>query len=67
MLKKVRQLVESVNDTLNGQLDLEDHGGRSYAGVAIRVTQRILAMAATIWRNHQISATVTRSLIAYDH
>jgi hypothetical protein len=49
------------------QLDLEDHGGRSYAGVAIRVAQRILAMAATIWRNHQISATVTRSLIAYDH
>ncbi|MFV2088990.1 IS982 family transposase, partial [Micromonospora sp. LOL_021] len=28
MLKKVRQLIESVNDTLKGQLDLEQHGGR---------------------------------------
>ncbi|MEU9320436.1 hypothetical protein [Streptomyces sp. NPDC048295] len=27
MLKKVRQLIESVNDTLKGQLDLEGHGG----------------------------------------
>jgi hypothetical protein len=56
-----------VDDTLNRQPDLEDHGGRSYAGVAIRVAQRILARAATIWRDHQISAPVTRSLIAYDH
>jgi hypothetical protein len=46
MLKKVRQLIESVNDTLKGQLDLEDHGGRSIEGVAIRVAQRVLAMAA---------------------
>jgi hypothetical protein len=46
MLKKVRQLIESVNDTLKGQLDLEQHGGRTFEGVAIRVTQRILAMAA---------------------
>jgi Transposase DDE domain len=67
MLKKVRQLIESVNDTLKGQLDLESHGGRSYAGVAIRVAQRILAMAAAIWRNHHTGAPVTRSLIAYDH
>ena len=67
MLKKVRQLIESVNDTLKGQLDLEGHGGRSYAGVAIRVAQRILAMAAAIWRNNQTGAPVTRSLIAYDH
>lgn len=52
MLKKVRQLIESVNDTLEGQLDLEDHGGRSCAGVAMRVAQRILAMAATMWQNN---------------
>jgi hypothetical protein len=67
MLKKVRQLIESVNDTLKGQLGLEDHGGRSCAGVAIRVAQRILAMAAAIWRNHHTSAPTTRSLTAYDH
>ena len=35
--------------------------------MAIRVAQRILAMAAAIWRNNRIGAPVTRSLIAYDH
>jgi hypothetical protein len=67
MLKKVRQLIESVNDTLKGQLDLEDHGGRSFEGVAVRVAQRVLAMAAAIWHNHTTNAPITRSLIAYDH
>jgi hypothetical protein len=67
MLKKVRQLIESVNDTLKGQLDLEHHGGRSPEGVTIRIAQRILAMATAIWHNNKIGAPVTRSLIAYDH
>lgn len=65
--KKVRQLIESVNDTLKGQLDLERHGGRTVEGVAIRVAQRILAMASAIWHNNRIGAPVTRSLVAYDH
>ncbi|HEY6796990.1 MAG TPA: transposase, partial [Kineosporiaceae bacterium] len=43
VLKKIRQLIESVNDTLKGQLDLEQHGGRTTEGVAVRVAQRILA------------------------
>ena len=34
LLKPVRQLIESVNDTLKGQLDLEQHGGRTIDGVA---------------------------------
>ncbi|MCT9935433.1 IS982 family transposase [Planotetraspora sp. A-T 1434] len=67
MLKKVRQLIESVNDTLKGQLDLEQHGGRTFEGVAIRVAQRILAMASAIWHNNKTGAPVTRSLTAYDH
>jgi hypothetical protein len=67
MLKKVRQLIESVNDTLKGQLDLEQHGGRSFEGVAVRVTQRVLAMAAAIWHNNLTGTVTTRSLIAYDH
>jgi len=67
MLKKVRQLIESVNDTLKGQLDLEQHGGRTFAGVAVRVAQRLLAMAAAIWHNNKTGAPVTRSLTAYDH
>jgi hypothetical protein len=49
VLKKVRQLIESVSDTLKGQLDLEQHGGRTFEGVAVRAAQRILAMAAAIW------------------
>src|SRR5262249_42687603 len=35
MLKQARQLIESVNDTLKGQLDLERQGGRTFEGVAI--------------------------------
>jgi hypothetical protein len=67
MLKKVRQLIESVNDTLKGQLDLEFHGGRTCEGVAVRVAQRVLALAAAIWFNNLTGAPVTRSLIAFDH
>ncbi|MBB2741440.1 UNVERIFIED_ORG: hypothetical protein FHR35_001260 [Microbispora rosea subsp. rosea] len=67
MLKKVRQLIESVNDTLKGQLNLEDHGGRSFEGVAVRVAQRVLTMATAIWHNNATNAPITRSLIAYDH
>jgi Transposase DDE domain len=67
LLKSIRQLIESVNDTLKGQLDLESHGGRTFEGVAIRVAQRILAMAAAIWHNNKTGAPLTRSLIAYDH
>jgi hypothetical protein len=67
MLKKVRQLIESVNDTLKGQLDLEFHGGRTCEGVAIRVAQRVLALAAAIWFNNMTGAPVTRSLVAFDH
>ena len=47
----VRQWIESVNDTLKGQLSLEEHGGRTLTGVLVRVAQRLLAMAAAIWHN----------------
>jgi hypothetical protein len=62
MLKKVRQLIESVNDTLKGQLDLEFHGGRTSEGVAVRVAQRALALVAAVWFNNMTGAPVTRSL-----
>ena len=65
--KSVRQLIESVNDTLKGQLGLEQHGGRTLEGVAVRIAQRTLAMAAAIWHNHHTNAPITRSLIAFDH
>lgn len=67
LLKSVRQLIESVNDTLKGQLGLEQHGGRTFEGVAVRIAQRVLAMAAAIWHNHHTGAPITRSLTAFDH
>ena len=67
LLKPIRQLVESVFDTLKGQLDLELHGGRSIDGVGARIGQRLLALTAAIWHNRATGQPVTRSLIAYDH
>ncbi|MCY0929003.1 IS982 family transposase [Streptomyces sp. H27-H1] len=67
LLKSVRQLTESVDDTLKGRLDLERHGGRTSEGPAVRVAQRIFATAAAIWHNHKTGQPITRSLIAYDH
>ena len=63
----IRQWIESVNDTLKGQLGLERHGGRTTASVYARVAQRLLAMAVTIWHNWATGQPVKRSLIAYDH
>jgi hypothetical protein len=65
--KPMRQIIESINDTLKGQLDLEGHGARTIAGVLIRVWQRLLALTAVIWHNDQIGTPTKRSLIAYDH
>lgn len=65
--KPLRQIIESINDTLKGQLDLEQHGGRTPDGVVARVIQRLMAMTAAIWHNNQIGATIRRSLTAYDH
>ena len=67
LLRALRQNIESVNQTLKGQLDLERHGGRTGTGVLVRVLQRILAMTATIWHNWTTSQPVMRSLTAYDH
>jgi hypothetical protein len=65
--KPLRQVIESVNDTLKGQLSLEQHGGRTVDGVTVRVLQRILALTAAIWHNDATGQPVPRSLIAYDH
>ena len=67
LLKPVRQLIESIFDTLKGQLDLELHGGRSIDGVGARIGQRLLAMTAAIWHNRATGQELTRSLTAYDH
>jgi Transposase DDE domain len=67
LLRPLRQLIESVNATLKGQLDLERHGGRTIEGVTVRVLQRLLAFTAAIWHNHKAGQPVVRSLVAYDH
>lgn len=64
---RYRQWIEAIFDTLKGQLTLEQHGGRTLAGVYARVAARLLAMAAAIWHNWKIDAPVKRSLIAYDN
>jgi hypothetical protein len=67
LFKPLRQVIESIKDTLKGQLDLEQHGGHTPTGVWVRVLQRVLALTAAIWHNDHIGAPTPRSLIAYDH
>src|SRR6266545_129526 len=67
LFRPLRQVIESINDTFKGQLDLERHGGHTPAGVIARVLQRILALTAAIWHNDHTSQPVARSLVAYDH
>ena len=64
--KPLRQTIESINQTLKGQLDLERHGGRTTAGVCTRIAQRVLALTAAIWHNDHHGHT-HRSLTPYDH
>jgi hypothetical protein len=66
LFRPLRQVIESVNDTLKGQLDLERHGGHTPAGVIVRILQRILALTA-IWYNDAAGQDIKRSLVAYDH
>jgi hypothetical protein len=67
LFKPLRQVIESINDTFKGQLDLEAHGGHTPTGVIVRIWQRVLALTAVIWHNDNISAPIKRSLTAYDH
>jgi len=67
LFKPLRQLIESVNQTFKGQLDLERHGGRTPGGVWVRVLQRILALTTAIWHNDKTGQATLRSLVAYDH
>src|SRR6266511_3357471 len=67
LFKPLRQVIESINQTFKGQLDLERHGGHTPAGVIVRVLQRILALTAAIWHNDHTRQPTPRSLVAYDH
>jgi len=65
--KPLRQVIESINDTFKGQLDLEQHGGHTPAEVWVRIVQRVLALTAAIWHNDHTGQPIKRSLLAYDH
>lgn len=67
-LRPFRQIIESVNQTLKAQLDLERHGGRTRPGVSARVLQRLCALTAAIWHNETSNQPgPARSLTPYDH
>ena len=67
-LRPLRQIIESVNWTLKSQLGLERHRGRTRAGVAARILQRLLALTAAISHNQTTQQPgPARSLIAHDH
>jgi hypothetical protein len=67
LFKPLRQVIESINQTFKGQLDLERHHGHTPGGVIVRMLQRLLALTAAIWHNQHTGQPVMRSLTAYDH
>lgn len=62
----VRQWIESVFDSIKGQLSLERHGAHTMPGLISRIAQRLLALAAGLWHNQNIDQP-GRHLTAYDH
>jgi hypothetical protein len=67
LLRPLRQRIESVNQALKGQLDLEHHGGSTIQGVIARVLQRLLALTVANLAQPPHQQPVPRSLLAYDH
>ena len=65
-LGAIRQWIESVFDTLKGQLSLEDHGAITMPGLMTRIAGRLLALAACLWHNWA-TGDPGRHLTAYDH
>ena len=62
----IRQWVESIIDTIKGQLSLERHGAITMPGLLTRIAQRLLALAAGLWHNWNIGDP-GRHLTAYDN
>ena len=65
-LGRVRQWIESVFWTCKGQLGLERHGARTLPGLCARVGLRLLALAAGLRHNAEISQP-GRCFSAYGH
>jgi hypothetical protein len=60
----IRQRIESVYQTLKDILTLERHGARTLENLRIRVAQRLLALAASVYVNHWLGRP-SRSLVAF--
>ena len=67
LFRPLRQLIESVNATCKGQLDLDQHGGHTPAGGWVRVLPPVLALTTVIWHHHKTGQPTLRSLVADDH
>lgn len=65
-LGPIRQWIESIIQSLKGQLSLEQHGARQIDSLVSRIGRRLLALAAAVWHNMRIGAPA-RNLTAYDH
>ena len=67
-LRPLRQIIESIIQTLKGQPTLERRKARTKAGIAARIGTRLLALTAAFWHNETYRHTrPARSLTAYDH
>jgi hypothetical protein len=64
-LASTRLVIESVFSTLKGQMQLERHLARTLAGLALRITQRILALTVGILLN-TLAGRPARALAAFD-
>jgi len=62
----MRQWIESIIQSLKGQLSLEDHGARTMDALISRIGRRLLALATAVWQNLQLG-TPPRNLVPYDH
>jgi hypothetical protein len=62
----IRQWVDSIIDTIKGQLSLERHGAHTMPGLITRIAQRLLALTAGLWHNWTV-ANPGRHHTAYDH
>ncbi len=65
--KPLRQIIESINDTLKSQLDLEPHGGRTIAGVASGYPNACSPSPPPSGTTTIGASPRRRSLTAYDH
>jgi hypothetical protein len=62
----VRQWIESIIESIKGQLSLERHGAHTMPGLITRITQRLLTLAAGLWHNWNLG-NPGRHLTDYDH